>query len=42
MWEDGKLVEEDYWVGLCEDEKELRVYLSHLEPFDVSEDSHWF
>lgn len=42
MWEDGKLVHEDYYVELCESEEDLRKVLKDLEPFEVSEDSYWF
>jgi hypothetical protein len=42
MWEDGKLIHEDDWCELCENEEELREALKHLEPFDVSADSYWF
>ena len=42
MWEDGKLVRDEWPVELCENEGELREALKELEPFEVSEGSVWF
>lgn len=42
MWEDGKLVHDNYSCEYCENEEELREVLKHLEPFDISRDScYW-
>ena len=42
VFEDGKTVSEDVTCPVMENEKELREYLEHLEPFDVDSDSQWF
>ena len=44
IYEDGKQV--NFYAGdpiqVCENEEDLRKYLSHLEPFEVDPDSRWF
>lgn len=42
MWEDGILVTDDCSIEVCENEADLRKYLAHLEPFNVSPNSRWF
>jgi hypothetical protein len=42
VFEGGNLVGDDVSCPLMENEKELRKYLAHLEPFDVDSDSQWF
>lgn len=42
LYEDGRCVEYDQWINLIENEEQLRKELSHLEPFEVSEDSEYF
>ena len=42
LFEDGKLVGDDLWCPVMENEQELRKYLAHLEPFDVDSNSEWF
>ena len=42
LFEDGKLVGDDLWCPVMENEEQLREYLAHLEPFDVDSNSEWF
>lgn len=42
VYEDDKCVACEQWITLIENEEQLRKELSHLEPFEVSEDSVYF
>lgn len=42
IFENGKMVGDDLWCPVMQNEEELRDYLTHLEPFDVDSDSQYF
>ncbi len=42
LYEDDILVSQDNWCDYCENEKDLREALEHLEPFHIDSNSRWF